>query len=117
MEWKWLKRGVVIAISYSVSIVLLVTGVLAARTVRAQDSGNVFKPAPLTPGPWVKMTHGSIWPRPKQQNSWPYYLVVDREHFNFQVELFFPLKKVAKALTLHNTLHNIILAPGRGEKL
>ena len=62
----------------------LITSVLIALT-QGQDSGNVFKPDPLTPGPWVKMTHGAIWPRPAQQSSFPDFFVLDPKSFRFQV--------------------------------
>lgn len=53
--------------------------------VQGQDEGNVFKPIPLTPGPWVKMSHGEIWPRPASRITFQNYFVVDDPkgfHFN-----------------------------------
>ena len=58
---------------------------LLIALVQGQDSGNVFKPDPLTPGPWVKMSHGAIWPRPAQQSSWPNFFVLDPKSFKLQV--------------------------------
>ena len=58
---------------------------LLITLVQGQDSGNVFKPDPLTPGPWVKMSHGAIWPRPAQQSSWPNFFVLDPKSFKLQV--------------------------------
>ena len=53
--------------------------------VQGQDEGNVFKPNPLTPGPWVKMSHGAIWPRPAQQSSLPNFFILDPNSFKFEV--------------------------------
>ena len=58
---------------------------LLATFVQGQDEGNVFKPNPLTPGPWVKMSHGAIWPRPAQQSSLPNFFVLDPNAFKFEV--------------------------------
>ena len=61
---------------------------LLIALVQGQDSGNVFKPDPLTPGPWVKMSHGAIWPRPAQQSSWPNFFVLDPKSFKLQVGFY-----------------------------
>eukprot|EP00093_Oithona_nana_P011332 11332.XXX_523152_525192_1 [CDS] Oithona nana genome sequencing. len=52
---------------------------------QGQDEGNVFKPNPLRPGPWVDMSHGAIWPRPAQQNSLPNFFVLDPKSFKFEL--------------------------------
>ena len=56
---------------------------LVLTFVQGQD--NPFKPQPLHPGPWVEMTHGEIWPRPKFQQSESKFFVLDAENFKFQV--------------------------------
>ena len=53
--------------------------------VQGQDDGNVFKPNPLNPGPWVDMSHGAIWPRPAEQSSRPNFFVLDPKKFEFEV--------------------------------
>ena len=49
------------------------------------DKGNVFKPKPLRPGPWIKMTTGEIWPKPKFQSTNSTILEIDINTFTMQV--------------------------------
>jgi len=56
---------------------------LVLTFVQGQD--NPFKPQPLHPGPWVEMTHGEVWPRPKFQQSEAKFFVLDAENFKFQL--------------------------------
>ena len=55
---------------------------------KGQDDGNVFKPNPLTPGPWVDMSHGAIWPRPAEQSSQPNFYLLDPKSFKFEVRFY-----------------------------
>lgn len=71
---------------------------LILALVQGQDNGNVFKPDPLRPGPWVHMSHGAVWPRPAQQSSWPNFFVLDPQSFKIQVKS-----------NLHNLLKVIIM--------
>ena len=50
-----------------------------------KDKGNVFKPKPLQPGPWVPMTKGEIWPKPKFQLTNSTFLVLDVSQFRIHV--------------------------------
>ena len=50
-----------------------------------KDKGNVFKPKPLKPGPWVNMTRGKIWPKPKYQHTNSTFLVLDINKFRISV--------------------------------
>lgn len=50
-----------------------------------KDNGNVFKPKPLQPGPWVTMTKGEIWPKPKYQQKNSTFLVLDVNKFRINV--------------------------------
>ena len=50
-----------------------------------KDKGNVFKPKPLKPGPWIKMTTGEIWPKPKFQSTNFTILEIDINTFAIQV--------------------------------
>lgn len=65
--------------------IILVTFIVTFGVSVALESGNVFKPTPLEPGPWVQMSQGAIWPRPAQQVSWPHFMMLDSKTFNFQV--------------------------------
>ena len=66
---------------------LVLTFVLGlSKFVQAQD--NAFKPQPLQPGPWMKMTHGQIWPKPKFQSFEEYFYVLDSENFEIKVHSF-----------------------------
>ena len=65
---------------------LMVCCSLVLTFVQGQD--NPFKPQPLHPGPWVEMTHGEIWPRPKFQQSESKFFVLDAENFKFQVSRY-----------------------------
>ena len=66
---------------------LVLTFVLGlSKFVQAQD--NAFKPQPLQPGPWMKMTHGQIWPKPKFQSFEEYFYVLDSENFEIKVQSF-----------------------------
>lgn len=67
-------------------ILLAILSLLTCQ-VHGQDDGNVFKPDPLTPGPWVKMSQGAIWPRPAQQSSGLDFFVLDPENFKIQVSI------------------------------
>ena len=67
---------------------------LVLTFVQGQD--NPFKPQPLHPGPWVEMTHGEVWPRPKFQQSEAKFFVLDAENFKFQVGTY---------LHIHNSLY------------
>ena len=51
-----------------------------------KDKGNVFKPKPLRPGPWIKMTTGEIWPKPKFQSTNSTILEIDINTFIIQVK-------------------------------
>ena len=64
-------------------------GVESPDNVDGKDSGNVFKPEELKPGPWVEMTKGSIWPKPAQQTSSDNYFWVDPQTFKFKVNFKF----------------------------
>lgn len=66
---------------------LVVIWSLILALVQGQDNGNVFKPDPLKPGPWVDMSHGAVWPRPAQQSSWPNFFVLDPQSFKIQVKI------------------------------
>ena len=46
-----------------------------------------FRPSPLHPGPWVDMTRGSIWPKPKLQDTYASFLVLDPNTFSIKVGL------------------------------
>ena len=70
----------------------MITLSLTLALVHGQDSGNVFKPDPLTPGPWVQMSHGEIWPRPAQQKTWKNFFVLDPKHFKIEVNYSYTLK-------------------------
>ena len=50
-----------------------------------KDKGNVFKPRPLRPGPWVKMSTGEIWPKPTFQATNFTVLTVDANIFIIKV--------------------------------
>ena len=50
-----------------------------------KDKGNVFKPRPLRPGPWIKMSTGEIWPKPKFQTTNSTVLTVDANIFVIKV--------------------------------
>ena len=50
-----------------------------------KNKGNVFKPKPLKPGPWVKMTKGSIWPKPKHQDTNSTFWLLDINKFEITV--------------------------------
>ena len=52
-----------------------------------KNKGNVFKPKPLKPGPWVSMTKGSIWPKPKYQRTNTTFLLLDNNEFRITVRL------------------------------
>ena len=50
-----------------------------------KNKGNVFKPKPLKPGPWVTMTKGEIWPKPKYQQINSTFLILDVSTFRINV--------------------------------
>ena len=50
-----------------------------------ENKGNVFKPKPLRPGPWVTMTKGEIWPKPKYQQINSTFLILDVSTFRINV--------------------------------
>ena len=50
-----------------------------------KENGNVFKPKPLQPGPWVTMTKGEIWPKPQYQQKNSSFLVLDVNKFRINV--------------------------------
>ena len=50
-----------------------------------ENKGNVFKPKPLKPGPWVTMTKGEIWPKPKYQQINSTFLILDGSTFRINV--------------------------------
>ena len=50
-----------------------------------KDKGNVFKPKPLQPGPWITMTKGEIWPTPNHQQRNSSFLVLDVNKFKINV--------------------------------
>ena len=70
-------------------MLLFLSYAITMALVQGQDNGNVFKPDPLTPGPWVHMTHGQIWPRPAQQQTQPDFFVLDPKSFKIQVSINF----------------------------
>ena len=53
-----------------------------------KNKGNVFKPKPLKPGPWVTMTKGEIWPKPKYQQINSTFLILDVSTFRINVSIF-----------------------------
>ena len=50
-----------------------------------KDKGNVFKPKPLRPGPWIQMSTGEIWPKPKFQTTNSVVLDIDVNSFSIKV--------------------------------
>ena len=74
-----------LSMSSSVSMMSILIWSLILALAQGQDEGNVFKPDPLIPGPWVKMTHGAVWPRPAQQTTWSTFFVIDPKSFRYQV--------------------------------
>ena len=52
-----------------------------------ENKGNVFKPKPLRPGPWVTMTKGEIWPKPKYQQINSTFLILDVSTFRINVSM------------------------------
>ena len=50
-----------------------------------KKNGNVLKPKPLKPGPWVQMSRGRIWPEPKYQHTNSTFLVLDVSKFRISV--------------------------------
>ena len=69
---------------------------LLAIVAQAQDWGDVFVPDPLTPGPWVHMSSGNIWPRPAQQQTQTEYFVLEPRTFEFRVS-YWLLYSISKA--------------------
>ena len=55
-----------------------------------ENKGNVFKPKPLRPGPWVTMTKGEIWPKPKYQQINSTFLILDVSTFRINVSTVHP---------------------------
>ena len=55
-----------------------------------KNKGNVFKPKPLKPGPWVTMTKGEIWPKPKYQQINSTFLILDVSTFRINVSTVHP---------------------------
>ena len=55
-----------------------------------ENKGNVFKPKPLKPGPWVTMTKGEIWPKPKYQQINSTFLILDVSTFRINVSTIHP---------------------------
>ena len=53
-----------------------------------ENKGNVFYPKPMHPGPWVSMTLGEIWPKPKHQEKYATFLVLNIKSFNIKVSIF-----------------------------
>ena len=70
-------------------ITIFVTPLPAQHPNINQDKGNVFQPGVMHPGPWVTMTNGEIWPKPKYQEKYSSFLVLNIKDFKIKVRQFF----------------------------
>ena len=121
-EWKTHNEFYSSEIRIMARMFWLIIWSLSIALVHNQNHGNVFKPQPLKPGPWVKMTHGAIWPKPANQTSSLNFFVIDQKNFKFQVSHWIFLspthlcfwirgwvKKSAQAQKLANSKNSTIL--------
>ncbi len=69
-------------------ITFFATPLPAQRPNINKDKGNVFQPGVMHPGSWVTMTNGEIWPKPKYQEKYSSFLVLNIKDFKIKVRQF-----------------------------
>ena len=48
---------------------------------------HLFKPSPIRSGPWIQMTKGEVWPKPKLQVKKNQVLLVESLDLHYEVRL------------------------------
>ena len=56
-------------------------------TIANDYNPHLFKPTPIRSGPWIQMTKGEVWPKPKLQVKKNQALLVESLELQYEVRL------------------------------
>ena len=72
--------------SYVTAIVLLYLVYMLPSTHKwCRAEGDMFRPRPVSSGPWVNATKGEVWPKPQMEIKLTDVLQIRPENFKFEV--------------------------------